>query len=471
MRFRILSSILLTGFAFAWFACDRQHDNDDFSPTAPGFTEALTLSVASDSIPADGFTRVRVTARITAEAPTNRRKVLFQTTDGQFIDPDAPADLKTKSADVDAQGAVTVELRSGTTPKVATITAKVLDSVTSKEVPGLLARITVEFTPPRPVEVIKVGTSADTVEADNATQLFIYADIAPGLPEGSRTVMFETTLGTFVGGDKVVMKDADRSHRATAVLKSAEAGEARITAKISETTDATFVRFVAATPDLILVRLDKTKLTRGGDEEAMVTVTLSRNPGRGSVTPKTVVSYSAFDKATGRSLDPAFRNQEPSNDAGEATAKLLLGSLDFVGTATIRAQVGGVTGEEDIEIDAPAPRPDIAVTPAILDFGEVVVGTSAEKAVTVSNGGPSALTIQSLKVTGAGFTLENTPPLPFIIEKADETLPVTVKFTPTAEGARSGTLVITSNDPDEGTLTMVLTGTGKAASQARSWRP
>ncbi len=472
MKRQALPVLLVACWALVVSACDRRHDNDDFSPTAPGFSEALTLSVASGSIPADGFSRVSVTARITAEAPTNLRRVIFQTSDGQFIDPDASTDLKKKSADVDAQGFVTVELRSGTAPKVATITAKVLDTTTSKEVEGLLARITVEFTPPEPVDVIRVGTSAGTVEADGATQVFVYADIAPGLPDGARTVTFETTLGVFSNTEKVVTADADRSHRATVVLKSAEAGSARITAKISQTTAATFIQFVPAKPDFILVELDQTKLSRNGTKEAMVKVTLSRNPGRGSVTKNTVVTYTAFERASGRSIPLVFRSQVPSGDTGEATAKLLLGSVDFVGTATIRAQVGGVTGEEDIDIDAPSPKPDIQVAPSTVAFGEVEVGMSDEMAVAISNGGASPLIIQNLKVTGSAFTLKSPPPpLPFIIEQTDEMLPVAIKFSPTTVGAQTGTLVITSNDPDEGTLTLVISGTGKAATPTRSRQP
>lgn len=466
MRYRVLAWLLLTSMAIVYGACNRRHDNDDFSPTAPGFTDALTLSPSSSSIPADGFSSISITARITASSPPKRRQVKFQTTDGQFIDPDNPApagDGKTKTADVDPQGAVTVELRSGTVPKIATITAKVLDATTTPptEVAGLLTRLNVEFTPPDPGGLVKVGTSVDTGEADNVSQIFVHADIAPGSPAEARTVTFETTLGTFVKSNgPTVTEEADRNHRATVVLKSPSvAGRARITAKISGATAETFLQFVPALPDFILVRLDDTKLKRGQTEETMVTATLSRDPDRGMVTRNTVVTYSAFETASGRPLPLSFRNQTPSDEMGTAKAKVLLGSVAFVGTATIRAQVGGVTGEEDIDVDAPAP-PEISVTPASLEFGEVAVGTGSEKSVALRNEGPSALTVQNLEIAGDGFTLEKTPPLPSVIAPAG-TLLVTVKFTPAAEGARIGTLKITSNDPDEGSLTVTLTGTGK----------
>lgn len=467
MRYRLLAFFLVTSLAMLWSACDRRHDNDDFSPTAPGFSGALTLSAGANSIPADGFSRVPITARITASTPAKRRQVRFQTTDGQFIDPDNPApagDGKTKTADVDPQGFVTVELRSGIAPKIATITAKVLDASTSPptEVSGLLTRLTVEFTPPDAQGLIKVSTSVATGEADNVTQVFVHADIASGLPEGARTVTFETTLGTFVkSNSSTVTEEADRSNRATVALKSpSAAGRARITAKISGTTAETFLQFIPALPDFILVRLDATKLKRGQTEETMVTVTLSRDPDRGMVTRNTVVTYSAVDKATGRSIPLSFRNQVPSDETGIAKATVLLGSAEFVGTATIRAQVSDVTGEEDIDIDAPAP-PEISVTPATLEFGEVAVGTGSEKTVALRSDGPSALTIQNLEIAGDGFALEKTPPLPYVIAPTG-TLLVTVKFTPAAAGAQIGTLKITSNDPDEGSLTVTLTGTGKA---------
>lgn len=472
MKFRGLATLLVVGLAMAWSACDRRHNNDDFSPTASGVTDALMLSVPSSSIPADGFSRIAITARITAEAVSTRRRVRFQTTDGQFIDPDtSPADGKTKTADADPQGVVSVELRSGTVPKVATITAQALDTGTNTEVAGLLARMTIEFTPPDPVGVIRVSTSTTDGEADNATQIFVHADIGPGLPEGARTVTFETTLGTFVSGTPVnnsmtmVTAEADRSNRATVALKSPDvAGRARITAKVSQTTSETFLQFSPALPDIIIVNLEETKLTRGGTEETDVMVNLHRNSGRGSVTKDTIVTYSAVDRATGRRIDGfSFRDQVPSDMAGLATAKLLLGSVEFVGTATIRARVGNVTGEEDIDIEASGRQPDISVMPGRRDFGSVMVGESSERTVTIRNEGSAPLTVRSLTCTGDGFTLVNPPPLPSSIAPGDERLILMIKFTPAAAGTQNGALMIASDDPDEGSVMVTLTGVGQAS--------
>ena len=191
--------------------------------------------------------------------------------------------------------------------------------------------------------------------------------------------------------------------------------------------------------------------------------TLSRNPGRGSVTRNTVVTYSAFDATSGRSIPLSFRNQAPSDENGVAMAKVLLGSVDFVGTATIQAQVGAVKGEEDIDIDASGSRPDISVTPTRVDFGPVTVGMSSEQVVTIHNDGTATLTVQSLTLTGTGFTFVDKPTLPSAVAPGDETLPVTIKFTPTDPGMQSGTLVITSNDPDEGSVTVKLTGVGQVS--------
>lgn len=421
-------------------------------------------------MPADGFSRVVITAEITAEAERTRRRVEFKTTEGQFVDPDAEADPKRKTADVNTQGFASVELRSGTEPKIATITVRVLDtSDQANPVPiqGLVVTINVEFTPPDPSAVIRISTSASVGEADGFTRIFVHADIAPGLPEGSRTVTFTTDLGKFASGTtsnemKTTTETADRSHRATVALESPrEVGDARITANVSETTVATFVRFDPAPPDTILVTLGADKLERAdGKDRTTVTAELRRDPGRGRVTENTDVRFSAFEKAYGKSLPLLFRNQMPSNANQEATATVLLGSVEFVGTATIRAEVGSVRGEEDIEIDAPPTSvPDIDVDETSLAFGQVAVGMSSDQTVTVSNVGSVPLTLSALPIMPAEFSLENAPALPATIAPGGM-LALTVRFSPTTAGAISGTLVINSNDPDEGSVTIELMGEG-----------
>ncbi len=464
-----LPLLFLACGALAWAACD-QHSDNAYLPTSPGIAEALSVTPSASTIPADGFSRVVITGQITAEADLDKRQIQFTTTGGVFIEPDSN-NTKQKTGKVDTQGVLTVELRSDTMARVVTVTAMVFDTTDNNNpvaIDGLVVRTDIEFTPPSPPDVVRVGTSTSRGEADGVTQIFVHADVAPGLPIGAaRDVVFTTTLGTIAGGTtagglSTKTERADGSHRATVTLVSpSTVGEARITAKVSDTTAETFVGFWAAQPDTVRVTLNQPKLTRGGTEMATATVTLARDPGRGTVTANTEVHYSAVEKDDGDHLELLFRNQMPSNASGVAMAEVHLGSVTLVGTATVRAKVGSVQGEEDIEIEAPPTGdPDIAVDKLNLDFGQVATGTSSDMTVTVSNTGPVPLNVMVPTITGDGFSLVDGPTGNVVIPAGSTVLILTVRFSPASTGMKMGTLMIPSDDPDENPVTVMLEGEG-----------
>lgn len=83
----------------------------------------------------------------------------------------------------------------------------------------------------------------------------------------------------------------------------------------------------------------------------------------------------------------------------------------------------------------------IALSPAALNFGDQLVGTtSGDKQVSITNTGTNALIISSLS-TSAGFSQSGTC---FNISPG-ATCPINVQFTPTAVGPLSGTLTVVSN--------------------------
>jgi hypothetical protein len=105
------------------------------------------------------------------------------------------------------------------------------------------------------------------------------------------------------------------------------------------------------------------------------------------------------------------------------------------------------------------PAASLAASPAGLAFAARTVGsTSAAQAVTVTNNGTASATLGTVATTGdfaqtktCGTTLA-----------AGASCTVNVTFTPTATGARTGTLSVASNDPN-GPLTVALSGTGGTA--------
>ena len=98
-----------------------------------------------------------------------------------------------------------------------------------------------------------------------------------------------------------------------------------------------------------------------------------------------------------------------------------------------------------------------------MSFGNVVLGSSSDLTVAVSNAGTANLNITSKSITGADASR-------FSIQSGDGAITltpgtsqnVTVRFTPGNTGAVTASLSIASDDPDENPFTIALNGTGTA---------
>ncbi len=85
------------------------------------------------------------------------------------------------------------------------------------------------------------------------------------------------------------------------------------------------------------------------------------------------------------------------------------------------------------------------------------VGSSASLSQTLTNSGGSSLTISAASASGAGYSLSGLT-LPLTLT-AGQSTSFTVKFAPTASGAVSGSVSITSNGSNP-SLSIALSGTG-----------
>lgn len=104
------------------------------------------------------------------------------------------------------------------------------------------------------------------------------------------------------------------------------------------------------------------------------------------------------------------------------------------------------------------PAPDAVVTPSALTFLSVPVGRpSLPQSVTLTNAGNAALTISGLQISG-DYSQTNTCSSSLA---AGAACTITIVFTPTAEGTRSGALTISDNAQGS-PQTVSLTGTGTA---------
>jgi hypothetical protein len=106
-------------------------------------------------------------------------------------------------------------------------------------------------------------------------------------------------------------------------------------------------------------------------------------------------------------------------------------------------------------------EPEPSVLPAEVDFGEVVLGTTAGPTeLHLANAGPVDLHA-TVTLTGAdagAFTLTGGGSL---VVAPDGSLPLTVAFSPTDLGPAQAALHVAWNDPDEPTRDVPLLGTGR----------
>jgi hypothetical protein len=333
--------------------CGQWFKSDDFLPTSASVVNALTLTAASPSIPANGFSTVAITATITANAVAERRTIVFETTAGTFPGTGAP-EKTTIERVVDSAGNATVDLRSSRTVESARVTARV------KDVAGLSREVLVSFTAAGPDDLIKASTAAATAPADGATVTPITAEISGNLPAGRRAVTFSTTLGEFVGdpsdeeaeGKPSTIVTADGGNRAVAYLRSPSSGVG--TAFVTASVDAaptvsatTSVRFVRAAPARVLVTVSQATVMNDFSSPAIaVTATLVRDPGM--PTEGTVVTFRAVDvNGVERGI---FSKVQRSNAQGVATADFSAGTFAALGPMTITATAEGVSGSTTVQV-------------------------------------------------------------------------------------------------------------------------
>ncbi|RMF59733.1 MAG: choice-of-anchor D domain-containing protein, partial [Calditrichaeota bacterium] len=110
--------------------------------------------------------------------------------------------------------------------------------------------------------------------------------------------------------------------------------------------------------------------------------------------------------------------------------------------------------------------PDIFVTPTALNFGDVVVGTSASLSIQISNTGVGNLIVSDLDILGANageFEVTSSPPLPIVIAPGAPPEQIEITLSPDSMGIKSAFLSIVSNDPDENPVFISLSGVGTEA--------
>ena len=100
----------------------------------------------------------------------------------------------------------------------------------------------------------------------------------------------------------------------------------------------------------------------------------------------------------------------------------------------------------------PSPAPVITVQQTAVDFGTIDAGQTGQQTITITNTGAGPLEITGIKADGdvSGLTFDTTM---FTLEP-DSSRTVTVRFPSSTVGTFSGTITISSNDPNRATQTL-----------------
>ncbi|WP_168203270.1 choice-of-anchor D domain-containing protein [Oceanispirochaeta crateris] len=93
----------------------------------------------------------------------------------------------------------------------------------------------------------------------------------------------------------------------------------------------------------------------------------------------------------------------------------------------------------------------------LIDFGNVYSPIDEDLSFTIGNAGDSDLTVSSIVLSGSDVYSLPTNPAPVNIPVGEEQVFI-IRFTSDITGARTGTVTINSDDPDESSFQLSLTG-------------
>ena len=143
--------------------------------------------------------------------------------------------------------------------------------------------------------------------------------------------------------------------------------------------------------------------------------------------------------------------------AGSATGQLVITSNSLISPSTTVQMSGtGVTGTAGLTVNSSS-----------VSFGNVAVGTPSTQSVTLTSSGTGAVIVSGVSMSGTGFT-ESGATFPLTLN-AGQTATLSLQFEPTATGAATGKLTITSNASSNSTAVVALSGTGVPLAVDLSW--
>jgi hypothetical protein len=145
----------------------------------------------------------------------------------------------------------------------------------------------------------------------------------------------------------------------------------------------------------------------------------------------------------------------PAN-ASSAAFSATVSSISTAQAVTLTASADGTAKTFALALNPAVAT--LSVNSSIVAFGDVALNTPTTQQVTLTSTGGAAVTVSSVTITGAGFSLSGaTFPLTL---NSGQSADLSVQFDPSTSGAVTGQLTITSNSSSTSTTLVSLTGTG-----------
>jgi Abnormal spindle-like microcephaly-assoc'd, ASPM-SPD-2-Hydin len=184
-----------------------------------------------------------------------------------------------------------------------------------------------------------------------------------------------------------------------------------------------------------------------GTVKDICTVKLSSGSSTGAVTVSLASSNSAVTV-------PATVTLQANATAAQFTANI--SSVSTTRSASLTASLGSSSISVPLQLSAASLI--LSVNTSSLVFEDVAVNTAATQSVTLKSTGTEPVTVNAAALTGTGFTLLGAS-FPLTLNPS-QTATLSVKFLPTAAGAMTGQLTVSSNSTTGGATVVSLSGTG-----------
>jgi hypothetical protein len=130
-------------------------------------------------------------------------------------------------------------------------------------------------------------------------------------------------------------------------------------------------------------------------------------------------------------------------------------------TLTVQTDNGVSPGQVALTGVATVAPPQISVSSTSLNLGSTTVGATANGSLTLANPGGANLIIALISVSGSPFGVSGISTPSTIVPGGSVNM--NVSFSPTTAGGDSGSITVTSNDPQTPTAIITLAGSGTSS--------